>query len=49
MCVVLGVWGRGDPRSPECVCPLSLYVNRLSWGLSGSPLFRDSLLVLVLL
>lgn len=34
--VVLGVQGRGKSQKPECVCPLSLYVDQLSLGLSVS-------------
>lgn len=48
MWVALAVQGKGKPQKHECVCPLSLYVDHLSLGLSESLLFRDSLLVLVL-
>lgn len=48
MCGAGGVGKREIPHSHEWVCPLSLCVNQLSLGLSVSPPFRDSLLVLVL-
>lgn len=38
---------RGKSQKHECLCPLRLYVDQLSLGLSISLLFRDPLLVLV--